>query len=131
MSRTIRQTRMFAASPRDVYAALMDSRKHRAFTGEPASISKRVGGTFTAYSGYASGTNLDLVANKKIVQSWHASDWPEGYNSRVTYALKSVKGGTKLTFTQTGVPAGQVSSLKRGWEEFYWRPLAAWLEKNR
>ena len=33
MPKTIRQTATFKASPRAVYEALMDSRKHAAFTG--------------------------------------------------------------------------------------------------
>ena len=131
MAKTIRQTCTLPASPREVYDALMDSRKHRAFSGEPASISKRVGGTFTAYGDYISGKNLDLVANRKIVQSWHASDWPEGHFSRVTYSLKPVKGGTRLRFIQSGVPDNQYRSLKKGWIDFYWKPLAAWLKKGK
>ena len=131
MATGFRQTCTLPASPKEVYAALMDSRKHRAFTGESASISKRVGGTFTAYGDYASGKNLALVANKKIVQSWRGSDWPEGQYSKVTYVLKAVKGGTKLTFTQSGVPPSQLKEIKKGWGEFYWKPLADWLKKRR
>ncbi len=131
MAKTIRQTCTLPASPREVYDALMDSRTHRAFSGEPASISKRVGGRFTAYGDYISGKNLELVANKKIVQSWHGSDWPEGQYSKVTYTLKPVKGGTRLTFTQSGVPDKQYKDLKQGWKDFYWKPLADWLGKKR
>ena len=103
-TRTIKQSVTIKASPHDVYEALMDSKKHAKFTGGKATISRKVGGKFSAFDGYAEGVNLELVPDKKIVQSWRASDWPEGHYSKATFALKAVAGGTKLTFTQTGVP---------------------------
>ncbi len=78
MATLIRQSVTFKATPHEVYEALMDSRKHARFTHEPARISRKVGGAFSAYSGYITGTNLELVPDKKIVQAWHAQDWPEG-----------------------------------------------------
>src|SRR6202011_4665453 len=46
---TIRQTVTFKASPQDVYETLMDTAKHEALSGEKASISRAVGGAFTAW----------------------------------------------------------------------------------
>ena len=77
MGKTIRQVVTFRASPHDVYEALMDSKKHSAFTGDKAVISREVGGTFEAGTGYISGTNLQLVPDRKIVQSWRGTDFPE------------------------------------------------------
>jgi activator of HSP90 ATPase len=88
----------------------MDSRKHSRFTDAKASISRRIGGKFTAYDGYIEGVNLELVPDKKIVQSWRGSDWPEGHYSKATFALKKVEGGSQLNFTQTGVPEEQYDS---------------------
>ncbi len=130
MPRTIRQTVTIDAAPKEVYQALMDSRKHSAFTGERASISRRVGGKFTAYGDYIEGKNLELVPNRKIVQAWRGSDWPEGHYSRATIALKAVKRGTRLVFTQSGVPDEQYKSLGQGWKDFYWKPLAEYLGKR-
>ena len=123
--KTIRQTVTFTAKPLDVYEALMDSRAHSAFTGSAARISPRVGGRFTAYDGYAEGRNLELIPGRKIVQSWRASDWPDGHYSTVTFALARAGTGAKLTFTQTEVPDDQVASVRQGWVEFYWEPLKA------
>jgi len=60
-TKTIEQSVTFNASPHDVYEALMDSEKHAQFTGSKASISREVGGPFTAYDGALSGTILELV----------------------------------------------------------------------
>jgi len=130
MVRTIRQSVTFKATPHAVYEALMDSRKHARFTGDAARISRRVGGKIMAYGGYITGTNLELSPDAKIVQAWHASDWPEGHISRVTFRLTRVKGGTRLTFTHSGVPDEQYEGIKQGWVESYWTPMKAMLESG-
>ena len=60
-TKTIRQSVTFKTSPHVIYEMLMDSRKHAKFTGEKASISRKIGGKFTAYAGYIHGVNLNLV----------------------------------------------------------------------
>ena len=127
--KTIRQSVTFRATPHQVYEALMDSRKHARFTGAPARISRKVSGRWSAYDGGLAGTNLELVPDVKIVQSWRSSDWPEGHYSRATFALRRVKGGARLTFTQSGVPDAHYASIKRGWIDYYWTPMRAMLER--
>lgn len=122
-TKSIRQTVNISADPQSVFDALMDSRKHSAFTGDTARISRNVGGKFSAYGGYCYGVNINLVKSKKIVQTWRASDWPEGHFTKASFDLRKTKSGTKLTFTQTGVPANQLKSIKQGWTEFYWEPM--------
>ncbi len=130
MVKTIKQVVIFPATTEAIYEWLMDSKKHSKFTGARAVISKKVGGAFTTYDDYASGKNLTLVPGKKIVQTWRASDWDPGVFSKTTYLLKPVKGGTQLTFTQTGVPDEQYSTVKQGWIDFYWKPLKKALGKK-
>jgi hypothetical protein len=67
--RTLQQTITFRASPRQVYDMLMNSKKHQALSGEPAKISRKVGGKFTAWGSHISGINLVLKPGKKIVQA--------------------------------------------------------------
>lgn len=128
MSKTIRQSATFKATPHQVYEALMDSRQHSAFTGDEAKISRKVGGKISAGSGYISGSNLELVPDEKIVQAWHASDWPDGHMSKATFALAAVPAGTRLTFTHSGVPDEHYEEIKQGWIDFYWSPLREYLE---
>lgn len=120
-TKTIRQSVKFKASPHQVYEALMDSKKHTAFTGGKAEISRKVGGSFTAYDGYIEGVNEELVKDKKIVQKWRSDGWPEEHYSTVTFELKKAfRGGTKLSFTQTDVPEDDYESKSDGWFESYW-----------
>lgn len=127
--RILRQTRTFNTISINLYEAIMDSRKHAKFTGAPAKVSTKVGGKFFAHGGYCYGENLELLPGKKIVQSWRASDWPEGMYSKVTFAFSTAgKGKTKLTFTQSGIPIDQFEDIKKGWIDFYWDPLAKMFE---
>jgi len=130
MPRSIKQTVTIQATPQDVYEALMDSRRHAKFTGGGARISRKVGGRFSVFDGYAEGKNLNLAAGRKIVQTWRAYDWPEGHFSTVTFALATAGCGTRLTFTQANVPSKHVQSIRKGWTDFYWKPLKAMLEKR-
>jgi activator of HSP90 ATPase len=128
-TKTIRQSVTIKATPREVYEALMDSRKHSKFTGAKASISRKMGGKFKAYGDYISGMNLELVPDKKIVQSWRGSDWPKGHYSKVTFSLKKVKNGTHLTFRQSGLPENYYKDINQGWRDYYWEPMKEILEK--
>jgi len=44
MSKDINQTVVFKTTPHEVYEALMDSKKHAAFSGGAAKISRAIGG---------------------------------------------------------------------------------------
>ncbi|MBI3573023.1 MAG: SRPBCC domain-containing protein [Candidatus Kerfeldbacteria bacterium] len=120
---TIKQSVTIKASPKEVYEALLDSKKHSLITGDTAKMSRTVGGSWSAFGGYATGKNLELVPNKKIVQTWRASDWPAGHESTATFSLAKTKDGTKIVFTHVHVPANQIRSIAGGWQEYYWEPL--------
>lgn len=129
-TKTIRQKALLPATPERVFATLMSSREHGEFTGSPASISKKPGGKFSVYDGWASGKNLSLKPGKLIQQTWTATDWPKGAESQVTIELKrTVKGiETQLTLIHEGVPAEFADDIAKSWEEFYWEPLKKYLK---
>ncbi len=128
-TKTINQTITFKASPHDVYEMLMDSKKHGEIVGANAKITKKVGAKFTIYDGEIEGVNLELVPDKKIVQSWRYSDWPKGHFSEATFLLEKYWGGTKMTFTQTDVPDDKYEDVAQGWKDYYWEPMKELLEK--
>jgi len=129
-TKTIRQSVTFKAAPDEVYEALMDSKKHSKFTGSKARISREVGSRFSVYDGDLEGTNLELIPDQKIIQSWRSSDWPEGHYSKATFTLKKVEQGTKLTFTQTGVPEEHYDDISQGWRDYYWTPMKEMLKSS-
>jgi activator of HSP90 ATPase len=124
-TRTIRQSVTLRTSPHEVYEALMDSVKHSEFTGDVAEISRDVGGGISAGSGYIEGRNLELVTDRKIVQAWRGSDWPEGHYSRATFSLAAAARGTRLSFRQSGVPEEFYEDISQGWRDYYWTPMKA------
>ena len=129
-TKTIEQTATFNASPHEVYELLMDSEKHTKFSGAKATISREIGGSFTAYDGALSGTILELVPDSKIVKSWQGSDegWVEGHYSTATFTLEAIDGGTHLTFVQTGVPEASFEQISQGWQTYYWAKMRDFLE---
>ena len=130
MGKTIRQTVIFKASPHELYEALMDEKKHSELTGGGARIRRRVGGGFKIYDGEIEGKNLELVPDKKIVQSWRYNDWPDGHYSTATFTFDETEKGTRLVFIQTDVPEDKFEDIKQGWKDYYWKPMKEMLERT-
>ena len=127
---TIRQKVTVPAKPFEVYQALVDAKKHSAFTGSRATGEEKVGGKFTAWDGYISGKFLELEEGKRIVQEWVTTEWPEGYPpSHLELTFREVKTGTEVSMIHSDVPEEQAEDLKEGWNEFYWKPLRDYFKK--
>ena len=127
MSDVIHQVVTLPASPARVYAALMDSAEHSAFTAGEAVISPEVGGAFTAHTGGVEGRNVELVPGERIVQAWRLTNWPAGVWSLVRFALEADGDSTKLTMDHVGVPVDFIGPITEGWRVRYWTPLATHL----
>ena len=126
-TRTIRQRVTIPAPPAKVYEALVNAKKHAAFTAAEATGVARVGARFTAWDGYISGKHLLLDKGRRIVQEWTTTQWPRGASaSRLDIRLAPSGNGTALTMIHSGVPASRAASLRDGWKEYYWTPLKAW-----
>ncbi len=124
LTTTIKQKIIIPATPKEVYDAFTDPKKHSAFTGSKATGKPKVGEKFTAWDGYSWGKYLELEEGKKIVQEWTSSDWPEGYApSKFELTFKATAEGTEISMVQSDVPAEQKDELLEGWTEFYWNPL--------
>ena len=121
---TIKQKIIVPASPKEVYEAYVDAKKHSVFTGSKATGKATVGSKFTAWDGYIFGKNLELEDCKRVVQEWTTTDWVEGYGpSRLELTFKETPGGTEITMVQSNVPEEQADEIADGWTEFYWTPM--------
>ena len=130
-TKIIKQIIMFKASPHEIYECLIDEKKHGKFTGSKCKINRKINGKFNLYDGYINGENINLIQDKKIVQSWTCSDFNKNYYSKVSFEFKKIKNGTKLIFTHSNVPAKEYDNLKQGWNDFYWKPMKLFLEKQK
>jgi activator of HSP90 ATPase len=121
--KTIRQSATIrGATPHDIYETIMDSKKHTKLSRQPTTVSRRVGGAFKVGHDLE-GKHLVLTKDKRIVQTWRANNWPKGTYSKATFALARTSGGTRITFTQTGVPNQFYGEIAKGWRVYYWGPL--------
>ncbi len=124
-------TTVLEASPKRVYEAWMSSKEHGEFTGDKAKIEPRVGGAHSAFSGYITGKTLTLEPYRRIVQSWRATEFPEGSpDSRLELTFEDMKGKTRLTLRHTEIPEGQGPQFEEGWKENYFQPMAAYFKAH-
>ena len=121
---------VFPATPSEIYKAWLSSKGHSAMTGSAAKVTGRVEGKFSAWDGYIFGRTLDLEPDRRIVQAWRTSEFPnEAPDSRLEVLLEGTKAGTKVTLTHSEIPKGQVDSYKQGWEDFYFKPMKEYFGK--
>jgi len=116
----------FRVSPKEIYDAYLDSRRHARITGQAAQMSRKEGGRFTAGDSYISGTNVELVPGKRIVQAWRASEWPDGVYSVLRMEFKAKGKGTRMVVDHVGIPDKFRDGVDQGWYEFYWNPMKAY-----
>jgi uncharacterized protein YndB with AHSA1/START domain len=124
MSYDFTLTALIPATPQAIYDAWLDSSGHTRMTGGEAQMSAEAGGSFTAWDGYISGRNLELIPHTRIVQSWRTTRFTEQHpDSKITVTLASATGGTILTLTHSNVPDGQTSYEEGGWQTHYFEPM--------
>jgi uncharacterized protein YndB with AHSA1/START domain len=123
-TKTIEHTVLLPGSPKRVYDAYVDAKKHAAFTGARAKIAKRASGRMTAWDGYIDGEMLVLQPGRRIVQTWRTQNWPAGaVESILDIRLKPKGKNTELTMVHSGIPASPASLAKgfrTGWHSHYW-----------
>ena len=111
-------------SPKELFNAWLDSKKHSQFTGSGAEIDPQVGGSFTAWDGYISGKTLEVEPPRRILQAWRTTEFPEGSpDSQLELLFVSVPDGTRLVLNHSHIPDGQKDSYAEGWRDYYFKPM--------
>lgn len=131
-TKSIRQVVQFDASPSDVFDLLMNERKYSAFSGSNVKITKRVGEKFNVFDGYCTGVNLEIIPDKRIVQSWNFVEdgWPADHFTTCSFDFEHSASGTKMKFVQTEVPDFCQKALADGWKEYFWEPMKTYLKNH-
>jgi uncharacterized protein YndB with AHSA1/START domain len=112
------------AAPEAVFKAWLSSKEHSDFTGSPAKISPKVGGRFSAWDGYITGSTIELDSGKRILQNWRTTEFPDkNPDSKVEITLGNADKGTRLTLRHFDIPENQAQEYKKGWQEFYFEPM--------
>jgi uncharacterized protein YndB with AHSA1/START domain len=121
------------APPAEVFRALTDARRLRAWSGQAGRVPKRIGGAFSWFDGWVTGSVLAYDAGKQLAMTWAVSEWPKGTKAsivRMTFSGSSRR--TTVRIGHTGLPnAKEASSHKKGWEEFVFGPMRVHLAGRR
>lgn len=128
MRSVIRQSVVLPAPPEQVFDAYLDPAAHAAFTGSPVTIASASGSEFRAFGGALSGTVLEVVRPRLIVQSWRSVNFAAGDpDSTLVLMLSAEGGGCRIDLVHVDVPPQDYDGVTRGWEKFYWTPWRAHL----
>lgn len=114
------------ASATQIYNDWLSDDGHSEMTGGEATGSKVVGFEFTAWDDYITGKNLELIENKKIVQSWRTVEFPaDKPDSHLEIELEEIsENQTKLKLKQSNLQIGDAKKYSDGWKMHYFEPMA-------
>lgn len=108
------------------YKDWLTSETHADFTGGEAIASDKIGAAYSAWDGYISGKNIELIPGKKIVQSWRSTEFTDSDEDSIIELKLDAIGSNelKLTLHHKNIPAGAGEKYKAGWEEHYFEPMS-------
>jgi activator of HSP90 ATPase len=111
------------ASPAQVYEVLADAQALSALSGMDGASARSAGDEFTAFNGYVTGRQVELVPGERIVQVWRFPVWAPGMYSIVRFSLTHEGGKTRLVIDQEGEPTEWHDHIQENWPTFYLDPL--------
>ncbi len=119
---------LITAPAQTLFNAWLDSDQHTAMTGGEAHVSDEIGGAFTAWDGYISGSNLELSPPGRILQSWRTVEFSDDEADSVLEVLFEPAGDrTRVKIRHSNLPAhGMI--YKEGWVENYFEPMKDFFE---
>jgi len=131
MSLTFHLTTEIPASAESIYNAWLNSQEHALMTNsESAVASHEVGAAYKAHGEHIWGKNIELVPNKKIVQTWRTKGFKEtDPDSLLEVQFEDNGATTKLTLTHSEVPDQEVHA-ESGWTEHYFKPMTKYFQSR-
>ena len=131
MSHTITLAVDLPAKPAQLYNTYINPKLHAALTGFPVKIAARAGARFEAFGGALSGTILQLVPKRLIVQSWRSTHFGKRDldSTLVLTFLPHGKGG-RIMLTHVNVAERDYGGVSDGWAKYYFVPWRAYLESR-
>jgi len=132
MSLEFTVTAVIPASAKDIYDAWLDSEAHAAMTAADSAVaSKDVDAEHKAHGDYIWGVNIELIPNKKIIQSWRTAQFKENEaDSVIEVSFEEQDDSTTVTIKHTGVPDDE-HHVEQGWTDYYFIPMKAYFTEQR
>ena len=132
MPRTVTLAAVLPSPPARLYAMYLNRAEHAAFTGAPVKIAARAGAHFEAFGGALTGTILQVVPNRLIVQSWRSTGFARrDLDSTLVLSFWPAPGGGRIELTHVNVADTDFAGVSEGWSKYYWIPWRAYLETSR
>jgi uncharacterized protein YndB with AHSA1/START domain len=132
MARTMQLAASLPAPPERLFDMYLDPLEHAAFTGFPVSVSATPGAAFSAFNGVITGTILQVVPKRLIVQSWRSPYWgATDIDSTLILTFVPEQEGGRIELVQVNVVDQDFAGVSHGWEKFYWAPWRAYLSEGR
>ena len=129
---SIKLTKAFSVKPKVIYSAWLNSKEHSKMTGSKAKVNQKLNSSFSAWDGYITGKTTELQPNKKIIQQWRTTEFPDDApDSIVEIELKETADGTELIMLHKNIPEGQGESYKNGWDDFYFKPMEEYFKSKK
>ena len=124
-------TTTIPVSAQEVYDAWLDSLAHSEMTGGDADMSDEINAEVSAWDGYITGRNLDLIPGERIVQSWRTTQFADEHeDSIITLTFEEAGDGTLMSLVHSNVPDEQTSYELSGWQEYYFEPMRKYFAKR-
>jgi uncharacterized protein YndB with AHSA1/START domain len=131
MPRTITMAIHLPCPPARLYRMYLDPKLHAAFTGAPVKIAARAGAAFEAFGGAISGTILQVVPNRLIVQSWRSTNfYRRDLDSTLVLSFWPQEDGGRLELTHVNVADTDFAGVSEGWTKYYWTPWREYLKRS-
>lgn len=132
MARTIQIAASLPAPPEQLFDMYLDPLAHAAFTGMPVTVSMTAGSAFSAFNGVITGTILQVVPKRLIVQSWRSPYWgASDLESTLVLTFLPENDGARIELTQVNVVDADFAGVSHGWEKYYWAPWREFLQRSK
>lgn len=125
----IKQSHLINASPAEVWRALTNPNLIEEWSGANAKFVPEVGAKYALWDGSFCGKIVEVVPNKKLVQTWQPDYW-ETEDSVVTFTLTPVGGKTRVDLLHTNVEESDYAGTREGWELYYLGAIKQMLEER-
>jgi uncharacterized protein YndB with AHSA1/START domain len=131
MPRSVTMAVDLPASPARLYRMYLNPGEHAAFTGAPVKIAARAGAPFVAFNGALSGTILQVVANRLVVQSWRSTQFArKELDSTLILTFWRHNNGARIELTHVNIADSDFAGVSEGWSKYYWVPWRAYLQRK-
>ena len=132
MSNTITLAVDLPAQPGRLYDMYLNPKLHAAFTGARVTIAAKSGARFEAFGGAISGTVLQVIPKRLIVQSWRSTNFGKRDvdSTLILRFLPNGKGG-RIELTHVNVAERDFGGVSDGWAKYYFVPWRAYLERKK